>query len=178
MITIEYKPASNNISVSDLDETITRITLSPNRSLSWEGNKKVIWSLGSVCGGIAIAFTLIAGTWVMLPFAGLEILALSTGLYYVSWKLSYQHVLTLSETTLTIEKGIYRPRGRWQWQKQQSRLITSAPKHDWEAPNLTLTNDEQSIEIGNFLNRDDANELIDYLKKEILVVNNCYNAAP
>lgn len=170
MITIERKQTAN--------DSITRIILAPNRSLSWEGNKRVIWSLGAVCGGIAIGFTLIAGTWVMLPFAGLEILALSTGLYYVSWKLSYQHVIILSNTTLTIEKGIYRPRGRWQWRKQHSRLITTPPKHDWEAPTLTLSNDEQSIAIGNFLNRDDANELISCLKNEMLVVNNCYNAAP
>jgi len=169
MMTVERKQTTH--------DSITRIILTPNRSLSWEGNKQVIWLLGTLCGGIAIGFTLIAGTWVMLPFAGLEILALSTGLYYVSWKLSYQHILTLTDTSLTIEKGVYRPRGRWQWRKQESRLITTAPKHDWEAPQLALTNDKETVDIGNFLNRDDAEELIDYLKNEILVVNNCYNTS-
>ena len=74
------------------NKILKKIILLPNQSLDWEGNKRVIWLLGFVCMGIAVAFTIIAGAWVMLPFAGLEILSLSLALYYVSWKLSYRHI--------------------------------------------------------------------------------------
>ncbi|HCH20638.1 MAG TPA: DUF2244 domain-containing protein [Cellvibrionales bacterium] len=154
---------------TDSDDTITTLILSPDRSLDWDGNKRVIWSLGGVCIGIAMGFTIIAGAWVMLPFAGLEVLILSLALYYVSWKLSYRHVLTLSNKQLIIEKGVYRPKGKWVWEKQATRLVTRAPKHDWEAQGLTLINDNEEVNIGDFLSQSDANELIAFLKGEILV---------
>jgi len=172
MITIEHQPASDNAS----NAAVTRITLSPNRSLSWEGNKRVIWSLAALIIFIAIGFSVVTKTWVIWPFAAFKILALSAGLYYVSWKLSYQHTITVSESTLSIEKGSYRPRGSWQWQKQQSRLITTESKHSWEPPSLVLTSNENEVVIGNFLSRDDAMAVIDCLKNEMPVVNNCYNA--
>ena len=172
MITIEHQPASDNAS----NAAVTRITLSPNRSLSWEGNKRVIWSLAALIIFIAIGFSVVTGTWVIWPFAVFKILALSAGLYYVSWKLSYQHTITVSESSLSIEKGSYRPRGSWQWQKQQSRLITTESKHSWEPPSLVLANNEEEVVIGNFLSRDDAMAVIDCLKNEMPVVNNCYNA--
>ena len=172
MITIEHQPASDNAS----NAAVTRITLSPNRSLSWEGNKRVIWSLAALITFIAIGFSVVTKTWVIWPFAAFKILALSAGLYYVSWKLSYQHTITVSESTLSIEKGSYRPRGSWQWQKQQSRLITTESKHSWEPPSLVLSNDKEEVVIGDFLSRDDAMAVIDCLKNEMPVVNNCYNA--
>ena len=154
---------------TDNNDTITTLILSPDRSLDWDGNKRVIWSLGGVCIGIAMGFTIITGAWVMLPFAGLEVLILSLALYYVSWKLSYQHVLTLCNKRLIIEKGVYRPKGKWVWEKQATRLVTTAPKHDWEAQGLTLINDNQQVSIGDFLSQSDSNELIAFLKGEILV---------
>ena len=172
MIRIEHQPATDNTS----NTALTRITLSPNRSLSWEGNKHVIWSLAALITFIAIGFSVVTKTWVIWPFAAFKILALSAGLYYVSWKLSYQHTITVSKSTLSIEKGSYRPRGSWQWQKQQSRLIATESKHSWEAPSLALCNDDEEVIIGDFLNREDAMAVIDCLKNEMPVVNNCYNA--
>ncbi len=147
----------------------TKIIMSPDRSLDWEGNKRVIWSLGGLCGGIAIGFTLIAGTWVMLPFAGIEILAFSSALYYVSWKLSYRHIVTIYTDSIVIEKGIYKPKGIWTWVKQDTRLLTEPPKHDWEAQSLTLENNGEEISIGDFLSPRDAEQAIDLFKQHILV---------
>lgn len=172
MIIIDHKQGNDSAPKG----SYTRIRLSPNRSLSWEGNKRVIGSLAALIILIAIGFSIVTNTWLIFPFAALKILALSGGLYYVSWKLSDQHTITLSESTLTIEKSHYRSRGSWQWQKRDSRLISIAAKHNWEAPSLMLANDEEEVIIGNFLNRDDATALIDCLKNEILLVNNCYNA--
>ena len=154
---------------NDGEDTITTLILSPDRSLDWDGNKRVIWSLGSICIGIAMGFTIIAGAWVMLPFAGLEVLILSLALYYVSWKLSYRHILTRNNKQLIIEKGVYRPKGKWVWEKQATRLVTKTAKHDWEANRLTLINDNEKVNIGDFLSQSDSNELITFLKGEILV---------
>ena len=83
MITIEHKSAPNNVSNSDSDEPLTRIILSPNRSLSWEGNKRVIWSLAALITFIATGFSVVTGTWVIWPFAAFKILALSAHLLLI-----------------------------------------------------------------------------------------------
>ncbi len=140
------------------------IVLAPDRSLDWEGNKRVIWSLGGVCMGIAVGFTLVAGTWVMLPFAGIEVLALTSALYYVSWKLSYRQVLKVGRDSLQLEKGVYRPRSGWRWSTDDIRLLAEPPKHDWEAPILTITGGaDGDVTIGEFLNSADADTLMQAL---------------
>jgi len=151
---------------------VKKIILLPNQSLNWEGNKRVIWLLGFVCMGIATGFTILAGAWVMLPFAGLEIISLSIALYYVSWKLSYRHILTFNGNEIIIEKGVYRPRSKMIWEKNQTILKTYPSKQEWAPPKLELNNDiiKDKIYIGSFLNLDDAKELIEILEKDILVI--------
>ncbi|MDA7687729.1 DUF2244 domain-containing protein [Pseudomonadales bacterium] len=145
-----------------------RIVMAPNRSLDWNQNKKVIWALGGVCGGIAMGFTILVGAWVMLPFAGLEIAALTAGLYYASWKLSYRHVLTFTRDSVVIEKGVYRPRGRWIWPKQSTHLQSTPAAHDWEAIKLTLHNPPTSLNIGTFLSPQDVAEVATLVSQHIL----------
>lgn len=149
-----------------------KIILLPNQSLDWEGNKRVIWFLGFICIGIAVGFTIIAGAWVMLPFAGLEVISLSIALYYVSWKLSYRHILTINEHEIIVEKGVYRPRGKWIWKKNQTILKTYPAKQKWAPPKLELNNDinKDKIDIGDFLNLEDAKKIIQFLETEILVI--------
>ena len=145
-----------------------RIIMSPNRSLDWQQNKKVIWSLGALCGGIAMAFSLVTGLWIMLPFAGLEIAALAGALYFVSWKLSYRHVITFKGDQIIIEKGVYRPRGRWVWSKRATHLQSKPAQHPWEAGKLSLHNPPDTVNIGDFLSIDDTAEVIARIREQIL----------
>lgn len=138
----------------------TLVALAPDRSSDWKTNKLVIATLGSICISIALGFYLIMGIWMILPFAGLEVLALAIGLYYASWKLNYRHILYFQQSELRVEKGVYRPKGVWVWPKQQTLLRVCPSKQAWSPPALTLEHNNQSIEIGEFLGKDEANELI------------------
>lgn len=157
------------------DDFDWRLILMPDRSLNWEQNKRFIWISGMVCGTIAVAFTLTLGAWVILPFAGLEILLLASALYYVSWKLSYRHILTIRNNNLILEKGVYRPRGRWEWPLKECFLSYQSPKHDWEAKQLYLHHESKDammtikISLGEFLNPSDAETTIQVLKSRLLV---------
>lgn len=160
------------IKVSQLDNGVF-IILEPDRSSDWRGNQIVIAILGSVCFAIALGFYFVLGIWMILPFAGLEVVALAAGLYYASWKLHYQQHLTIDADTLKIEKGVYRPKGVWQWQKQQVYLKIVPAKHDWSAAELSLhhhnQNHSETIEIGSFLGKDDTLELIDVLSNYLQI---------
>ncbi|NCF19707.1 MAG: DUF2244 domain-containing protein [Haliea sp.] len=143
----------------------------PNQSSSWRANLLVLLALSVPSLGIAIAFAF-AGAWPILPFAGLELLALGTALYYVNWKLQYRHVITLSEDSVRIDKGFYLPRQSWKFARRVTGLAVNPEQHPWEGPELTLHDKHESVSLGEFLNRDDSLKLLALLKQEIRVGSN------
>jgi len=140
----------------------------PNRSASWRTNRLVLIALAVPSLTIATAFALL-GAWPILPFAGLELLALGTALYYVSWKLEYRHVITVSDDSVRIDKGYYAPRDSWQFPRQGTGLAITPEKHPWEGPGLSVHDKHQSVVLGEFLNREDSLKLIALLRQEIRV---------
>jgi len=144
------------------------IVARPNRSATWRSNLLVLVALSVPSLGIAIGFALM-GAWPILPFAGLELLALAAALYYVNWKLQYRHVITLSDDSVWIDKGYYAPRQSWQFTRQGTGLAITPEKHPWEGPELSLHDRNESVRLGEFLSRDDCLELMALLKQEIRV---------
>lgn len=144
------------------------IVAKPNQSASWRSNVYVLLALSVPSLGAAIGFTL-AGAWPILPFAGLEMLALGCALYYANWKLQYRHVITVSEDSIRIDKGHYHPRQSWQFARDRSGLTVIPEKHPWDSPELAVHDREQSVSVGEFLNREDGLALLALLRKEIRV---------
>lgn len=144
------------------------IVARPNQSASWRANLYTLLALCVPSLGVAIVFAVL-GAWPILPFAGLEMLALGTALYYVNWKLQYRHVITLSEDSVRIDKGHYYPRQSWHLQRQRAGLSITPEQHPWEVPLLAVHDRSQRIGIGEFLNQDDARELITLLRRELSV---------
>lgn len=131
--------------------------------MNWQDNKKVIAILGATCLGIALVFTLVLDTWLILPFAGLEALAVAIGFYYASWKISYRDIITVTGSTIRIDKGVYRPRKSWTFDRNTVRLEVSDSKHDWEPKTVELHSDEAQVQIGKFLSKSDIEKLIEVL---------------
>jgi len=144
------------------------IVAKPNCSASWRSNQLVILALAIPSLTIATVFTL-RGAWPILPFAGLELLALGGALYYVNWKLQYRHVITLSDDSVRIEKGFYNPIQSWQFPRRKTGLAITPEKHPWEGPGLTVHDSTESVTVGEFLSRDDSLELAKLLRSEIRV---------
>jgi len=139
-----------------------KIVLTPNRSMSWRQNQLVILSLLIISSMIGGGFALM-GAWVILPFAGIEILALSASLYYVSWKLSYCHVLNLGDS-VTVEKGVYFPKQSWKFSADEIFARVQEAHHDWDAPSVAIVNRSHTIDVGEFLNKNDTLKLIDEIR--------------
>ena len=152
------------------DKTGDVIVAEPNRSASWQTNKVVLILMCCLSGTIAVAFAAI-GAWPILPFAGLEMLALASALYYVCWKLRYRHVITLSPRTVRVQKGHYHPRKSWDIPFDDAALSVTPEKHPWEAPAITLFSRGEEISLGEFLNREDSLKLLSLLKGRVRVGN-------
>ena len=144
------------------------IVATPNRSASWRANKLVLIALAIPSLAIAIGFALI-GAWPILPFAGLELLAVGSALYYVNWKLQYRHVITLCEDCVPIDKGFYAPKQSWKFPRQGTGLAIVPEQHPWDGPALSLQGTGEKVSVGEFLNRDDALKLAGLLRQEFRV---------
>ena len=144
------------------------IVAQPNCSASWRSNRLVLLALAIPSLGAATGFALL-GAWPILPFAGLELLALGSALYYVNWKLQYRHVITLSDDSVRIDKGHYAPRQSWLFPRQSTGLAIVPERHPWDGPELSLQGIGESVSVGEFLNRDDCLKLAALLREEIRV---------
>lgn len=138
----------------------------PNLSASWRTNKYLMGLVGGVSLVIALGFTAL-GAWPVLPFAGLEIASLTAALYYASWKLQYRHVITLQADVVSVEKGYYSATERATMARNATGLSVLDDGHPTRGPELSLHDRNCHIRIGEFLNRDEREQLLGLLRSEL-----------
>jgi uncharacterized membrane protein len=150
--------------------TTTRfmIVARPNQSATWSANVLLLLALAIPVLGIAVVFALL-GAWLILPFAGLELLALAVALYRVSWRLQYRHVITVSDDCVYVDKGYHCPLQRWRFARASTGLAITTERHPCDGPSLCVHDRDESVILGEFLNREDSLKLIALLKQEIRV---------
>ncbi|KMQ75845.1 DUF2244 domain-containing protein [Marinobacter subterrani] len=140
-----------------------RLLLTPNHSMSWRGNLRIWLGLFAISAGIATGFSL-AGAWVIMPFAGLELIALASGIYLTSRQCQRREVLTIDETDIHIEKGMRRKHSEWTLPRPYARLRLNAPPHPFAPAKLALTHRDTCVPLGQFLNIDDTAILVELLE--------------
>jgi uncharacterized membrane protein len=140
----------------------------PDQSATWRSNMLLLLALAVPVLAIAVVFAVL-GAWLILPFAGLELLALAAALYHVQWKQQYRHVITVSADSVWIAKGHYAPRQRWRFVRHSTGLTITAQQHPWYGPELKVHDRNESVTLGEFLNREDSLKLIELLQQEIRV---------
>ena len=155
----------------ELEANESLLIARPNRSANWRTNQWLIAIMGVWCSLIAMFFVAL-GLWPIVPFMGLEIIALAAGLYVVCWKLEQRHVLRFRADTLVIEKGNYRPRFSWQFSRATIFISVEVQAHAWDPLKIFLCSRSEQIAIGNFLNQDESNELLRQLRAQGLAVRN------
>ncbi len=144
------------------------IIAKPNCSASWRSNMLVLLALAVPSLIAATAFALL-GAWPILPFAGLELLALGSSLYYVNWKQQYRHVITVSEDSVWIDKGFYAPRQRWHFPRRDTGLTIVPEQHPGTDLTCPCRRPDETVSVGEFLNRDDSLKLTALLRQEMRV---------
>lgn len=141
-----------------------QVLLTPNRSFSWRGNVAILLSLSAFLLVIVIGM-IWAGAWLVLPFAGLELLALTAALYYTARKCQRQEVLIITAETLRLEKGIYRKQAQWELPRKYTRVQLAMPRHPWTPPKLYLYHRDTEVPLAPFLNLADTHKLVETLER-------------
>ncbi len=156
------------LEILDIEEGAS-IVLEPNKSMSWEGNRRILFAMFIVNMVIGISFAMIGG-WLILPFAGLEILLVGIGMYYVCWKLNFKQVIKIQAESFTLQKGVYFPAEEWQWQTGATQLLKQPSQYRMSPPTLYLKHLNERIEIGDFLNREEKKDLVAWFKQQSIPV--------
>ena len=146
-----------------------RFVLSPNCSISWRELVAFYLLTCVVALAVGLFFTL-QGLWLVLPFSGLEMLALGIGLYVTSRKVYRREVITLDPHCMRVEKGVRKVHQSWEFKTSWVRVIDECPNDRSAGRMLTISGSGESVEIGNFLANSEKDALAFQLKDCILRV--------
>lgn len=80
-----------------------QIILKPNNSISPEAGVRVVLALAGLIFLVAFGFTRI-GAWLVLPFAGLELLAIAYAFYFMHLHSADFESITISDDVVVVEK--------------------------------------------------------------------------
>ena len=144
------------------------IVVTPNLSAQWRTTKIFMWIVSVYALSIGFLFAL-KGLWMIIPFAGLEVIALVALMYRVARKCHRQQVIYLDEDRIRVENGYRSPKQSWDSELFWTRLIVNK-SNTWHPDKLILRGRQQQIEIGEFLNDDDKKQLVTRLRGLITVV--------
>ena len=138
--------------------------LTPNRSMSWEGNVRIWMALFALSAVIVIGFS-VMGAWVILPFAGIELAALAGAFYYTSRQCQKKEVLLLAPSIIRLEKGTKQKEVEWDFPRQFVRVYQNLAPHPFTPPKLYFRFREDEIPLAHFLNIEDTKRLIEILQQ-------------
>ena len=115
-------------------------------------------------------FFTLQGLWLVLPFSGLEMLALGFGLYFTSRKVYRREIITLDQDLVRIEKGVQRVKQSWEFKTPWIRIIDELQDDRSARRRLAISMNGESVEVGSFLADSEKDELAFQLKDCIIRV--------
>ena len=150
---------------SELEKTIM---VMPNRAMPWQHIMMIYLLISGVTISIAFGF-FTQGLTLILPFAGLELLALGVVLYISAWRSNIKEVVNVTEEKIRIEIGRNAPEKTYELDKAWAKVVLERSWNNWYPSRLLLRSHGRQLEIGKFLNEQERQCLEVELKK---VINN------
>jgi len=139
------------------------ILIEPNRPLSWSENVRFIKIFAIVSFIIAMTF-MYHGFLLVLPYSGLEVLALGASLYLVYKHYTTCEVIYFTNDSVIIEFGNKHAENKISYQRYWSKFhIDNTGRHN--IPRLTISSKGNTTEIGSFLSYSDKLKLINIIKE-------------
>lgn len=143
-----------------------QLVVRPNCSLSWRGT--VTFYLGMCLVSLTIAgLFAAAGAWLVLPFAGIELLALGGALYVVALRADSREVIAIRGDTVEVQRGRYAPAERWSFQRCWVQVILRVPRRSGYPCRLVLRGNGHELEVGRCLDDAERRLLANELRRRI-----------
>ena len=148
---------------NDLKKTIM---VMPNRAMPWQHIMVIYLLVSGVTISIAFSF-FTQGFTLILPFAGLELLALGVVLYISAWRSNIKEVVNIGEEKIRIEIGRDVPEKIYELDKAWANIVLERSWNNWYPSRLLLRSHGRQLEIGKFLNEQERQCLAIELNKAI-----------
>jgi len=140
-----------------------RFVVQGNQSMSWKANLWLAGALGAIVMGIALAMAS-QGLWMVIPFAGLEVLLVLFCLYLTVKRLARKEVITVADDAVKLEWGESRPDKQVALPRYWSRLNYHCPESEFEVGVLEVAAHGRRYALGRALGRDEKRTLYNKLK--------------
>ncbi len=136
----------------------TLFVLRPNRTLTWKRAGRIYAFVCTAVLGIGIGFYLL-GMTLVLPFSGLEALALGIAVFLSLKNTEQQEVISITPCSVVVESGSSKPLSRREFKRYWVKVTVEAPSTPRYPSRLKLCSHGRELEIGSFLNEEDRREL-------------------
>lgn len=148
----------------------SKITVGPNSSLSVVDTMKLVLGLAAVSMSVGVGFAL-AGAWMVLPFAGLEILAIAYAFYYIAMHAQDYESIVIDENKILVEQYCYKGvSNKVDFQRYWARVILRPLENGKSG--LFIGSHGKELEFGkHFLNDAQRIFLANELKQRLKSIN-------
>lgn len=136
----------------------TCFVIQPNASLSGRQARFFLGFMFVVLLGAGACWSLM-GYWLVLPFSGLEFLALWAGLAWSMRDNAYREVISFEGDDLSIEKGRYRPEKCYRVKRAWVRVRLEKGRYKTSPTHLVVTASGRTCEIGACLTDEERERL-------------------
>lgn len=126
------------------------VVIRPNCSLTWRAVLVVFGGISLVSIAIALGFLLL-GYWLILPFAGLELVALGAALYIAARKAAVREVISIRGSEVAVQKGRRRPEQTHTFPRGWVLIELLRPLRRGYPTRLFIRSHGREVEIGGCL---------------------------
>ncbi len=135
----------------------------PNRAMSWKALLIAYSIIASVTLAVGVIF-FAHGFTLILPFSGIEVLALGAALYITAWRGGIQEVITFTDDSIQVQRGHGGPEETHSFQRAWVRIVLERSWNNWYPSRLLLRSHGKQLEIGRFLNEQERQGLAELLR--------------
>jgi len=141
----------------------------PNSSLTAKGRVYAVMIIAAISFAVAIGFSLI-GAWLVLPFAGIELLAIGYAFYYIHCHSQDYESIVIEGDQISVEKKSYKAVSKMVFNRYWVKvLLRLTPNGDQM---LSLRSHGKEIDFGrSYMTNDQRLELAKQLKERVGVVS-------
>ncbi len=145
-------------------ESPRRFLIRPNCSLPWRGVVRFYCGILVLSFGIAIAFALM-GAWLILPFAGLEMLVLGIALYTVARRNTRWQQISIGRDSVDVVEEVYGRQQRQSFQRAWAQVVHRRAHIKGYPSRLFIRSHGRAVEVGACLNEYEKKTLAYELKR-------------
>ncbi len=148
----------------DAYDASSRFLIRPNCSLTWLGMVRFYIGMVAVSFGIAVVFAL-KGAWLILPFAGLEMLVLGAALYVVAKRGSRWQMVSIQGDQVEVVEHDSKCARQQIFQRAWAQVTLEQARIKGYPSRLTIRSHGRAVEIAGYLTDTEREHLAHELRQ-------------